>query len=185
MIRDGWMMADAGRCLLPFTRSLLSFDPVPLRAMPHNIKFSAKVHPLKPAHPGHGKSMQNSPKRKFLSQDRVCCSKSLMAGSLGVEQEIRDLRGRVKFAIKQIAQRAPSDRWCGEEADSHATKSYDICLGPPALPAGDLQLFGKSIKNLLNLDLSRKERARDAYCTQADIYSAKEETNCLDSTRDQ
>ena len=37
MIRVGWMAADAERCL-PFTRSLLSFDP----ASP-NIKFS-KVH---------------------------------------------------------------------------------------------------------------------------------------------
>ena len=39
MIRVGWMAADAERCL-PFTRSLLSFDP-----KPPNIKFSSsKVH---------------------------------------------------------------------------------------------------------------------------------------------
>ena len=39
MIRVGWMVADAAWCL-PFTRSLLSFDP-----KPPNIKFSSsKVH---------------------------------------------------------------------------------------------------------------------------------------------
>ena len=46
MIRVGWMMADASWCSLPFTRSLLSFDP---RAPPSHL--NAKVHPAKHLHP--------------------------------------------------------------------------------------------------------------------------------------
>ena len=87
MIRGGWMIADAGRGL-PFTRSLLSFDPgCPSlhRAAQPKVLFQSALHPsqAQPAHPGHGKSMQNLPKAQIPLRIEYVVPK---AGWLAVSQ---------------------------------------------------------------------------------------------------
>ena len=75
--------------------------------------------------------MQNSAKAHFPPLPGRKDHFAPKAGSLAIEQEIRDLRARQIRNQGDCSASAPSDRWEERWMGWHAMKSYDICLMPP------------------------------------------------------